>query len=438
LKSDLNILVVGSGGREHALVWKLSQSPRVRTMWCAPGNPGISSLARCMPIGATEKESLADFALRENIDLTVVGPEQPLADGIVDFFRMKNLKIFGPSREAAALEWSKAFAKDFMSRHGIPTASYRVFSSSDAHEASGYVGSCQLPVVIKADGLAAGKGVVICATHQEAQRAVSVALKRGGTGEEDAKVVIEDCMQGEEASVFAVTNGKTYVLLQPAQDHKRLLEGDRGKNTGGMGAYAPALCVTQPIMDRVRAEIIEPTIAGMAAEGKPYSGCLYVGLMITGQGPKVVEYNCRFGDPETQVVLPLYDGDFADLLLSCCDRELNPRMQLQVPDRSAVCVVLASAGYPDAYESGKIISGLEAAMQRKDTVVFHAGTRKLADGSYATAGGRVLGVTSVRASKSFAETIAAAYAAVADISFEGMQYRRDIAARAQPTSRNMS
>ena len=430
MKSDINVLVIGSGGREHALVWKLSQSSRVRNLWCAPGNPGIASLARCVPIKASETEALLEFALRENIALTVVGPEQPLADGIVDRFRARSVRIFGPAKAAAELEWSKTFAKDFMFRHGVPTASYKVFSSSESEGAMNYLDTCQLPVVVKADGLAAGKGVVICGSREEAKSAVADMLKGGRADKSAAKIVLEECMSGEEASVFAVTDGAEYVLLAPAQDHKRLLDGDRGKNTGGMGAYAPAPCVTPQILERIRHEIIEPTIAGMAAERRRYTGCLYVGLMLTEKGPKVVEFNSRFGDPETQVVLPLYDGDLASLLVGCCDGELGSEAVAHNADRSAVCVVLASAGYPDAYETGKAIKGLGVAVRRPDTMVFHAGTTMSSDGSIVTAGGRVLGVTAVRSSGSLAATITAAYDAVEDIRFDGMQFRKDIGAKA--------
>jgi phosphoribosylamine--glycine ligase len=425
----MKVLVIGSGGREHALVWKLAASPQVKEMTCAPGNPGIASLARCVPIPAEAIDGLLAFARGESIDLTVVGPEQPLALGIVDAFRAAGLPVFGPTRNAAELEWSKAFAKNFMRRHDIPTADFRTFGAGETLEALDYAERCSLPVVVKADGLAAGKGVLICATREEVREALAQVMERGTFGNAGGTDVIEEFMEGEEASVFAVTDGEAYVTLAAAQDHKRINDGDRGKNTGGMGAYAPAPCVSNAVLERVRREIIVPTLKGMREEGRPYTGCLYVGLMLTASGPRVVEYNCRFGDPETQVVLPLYGGDLAALFLAAARGELAAA-PAEESRGSAVCVVLVSGGYPDAYPTGAAIHGLDEASVRTDAIVFHAGTRRGPDGALLTAGGRVLGVTAIREDARIDLTIAAAYEAVRGISFDGMHYRRDIGKRA--------
>jgi phosphoribosylamine--glycine ligase len=426
----MNVLVIGSGGREHAIAWKLRQSPQVSTLVCAPGNPGTASIARNVPISPTDIPSLVSLALKEDIGLTVVGPEQPLAEGIVDEFTAAGLRVFGPTKRASELEWSKVFAKNFMRRWNIPTAGAVTFSAAQEESARAYIASCTVPVVLKADGLAAGKGVIVCMTRDEARRGLAEMIDPSVFGAAARHLVMEEFMEGEEASVFAVTDGERCVILSPAQDHKRALDGDRGKNTGGMGAYAPTPRVTPALLSRIMDEIISPTLKGMAAEGRTYKGCLYVGLMLTSSGPKVVEYNCRFGDPETQVVLPLYDGDLVDLCVGACDGRLG-----ELPDRgpmqgSAVCVVLASGGYPDTYEPGKKISGLDAAEGFEGVHVFHAGTRREQDGSLVTSGGRVLGVTAVRRSGPLQSTIAAAYDAVGRISFEGMHFRRDVGKRA--------
>ncbi|HXX65265.1 MAG TPA: phosphoribosylamine--glycine ligase [Bacteroidota bacterium] len=426
----MNVLVIGSGGREHALVWKLAQSARVKKLYCAPGNPGIGSLAELVPLKATDTAGLLEWARQNAIALTVVGPEQPLAEGIVDAFRREGLVIFGPTRSAAELEWSKSFAKDFMMRHNIPTAAYRKFASTERKVAEDYLAHCSLPVVLKADGLAAGKGVIICQSKEEAQRAFAALTQEGTFGSAGSRILVEEFLQGEEASVFAVTDGTHSVVLAPAQDHKRVFDDDRGKNTGGMGAYAPAPCVTSEVLELVVRKIITPTLKGMVSEGRTYTGCLYVGLMLTKKGPMVVEYNCRFGDPETQAVLPLYQGDLAELLYAASSGAVKGDGEPSPAGGSAVCVVIASGGYPDAFASGKKISGLHQAESREGIVVFHAGTRQGPDGSVVTSGGRVLGVTDVGRSKSLAETIAAAYNAVSDISFEGMHYRKDIGRKA--------
>jgi len=426
----MNVLVIGSGGREHALVWKLAQSARVKKLYCAPGNPGIGSLAELIPLKATDIAALLAWARRNAVTLTVVGPEQPLAEGIVDAFRREGLAIFGPTRSAAELEWSKSFAKDFMVRHHIPTAAYRKFGSTERKEAMEYLTGCSLPVVLKADGLAAGKGVIVCQDREEALAAFVTLSEPGTFGIAGSTILVEDCLSGEEASVFAVTDGTHSVLLAPAQDHKRVFDDDRGKNTGGMGAYAPAPCVTAEVLDRVVREIVTPTLGGMVSEGRTYTGCLYVGLMLTKKGPMVVEYNCRFGDPETQAVLPLYQGDFAELLYAASTAGVKGDGLISAIGGSAVCVVIASGGYPDAFATGKKIAGLPQAESREGIVVFHAGTRRDPDGSIVTSGGRVLGVTAVGRSTGLVETIVGAYNAVSDISFEGMHFRSDIGRKA--------
>ena len=426
----MNILVIGSGGREHALVWKLAQSPRVEKIYCTPGNPGIASLALPFPAESADVPRMIAEARRLEIALTVVGPEGPLAAGIVDAFREAGLGIFGPTRRAAELEWSKAFAKDFMKRHSIPGASYRIFHPGEDVEARSYIRSSPLPLVIKADGLASGKGVIVCHSRDEAVRALGEIRDPSSFGNAGSTVVVEEFMEGEEASVFAVTDGARFVTLASAQDHKRAFDGDTGRNTGGMGAYAPAPRVTASLLARIGKEIIGPTLRGMAEEGRPYTGCLYVGLMLTREGPKVVEYNCRFGDPETQVVLPLYEGDLAGLLLDSVSGNIRPPPTLVPANGSAVCVVLASGGYPGTYETGKAITAPGTDETPRGVMLFHAGTGRGPGGSLVTAGGRVIGVTAVGREGGMAETIAAAYEAVGRISFEGMHYRRDIGARA--------
>jgi phosphoribosylamine--glycine ligase len=423
----MKILIIGSGGREHALVWKLSSSPRVTGLYCAPGNPGIAKLATLVPLKANDSAGLAEFVRREGIDLTVVGPEQPLAEGIVDLFQDRSLTVFGPTRRAAELEWSKAFAKEFMERHGIPTASCKIFGTGDGEAAREFLRTCPLPVVVKADGLAAGKGVIICQQRGEAMTALHEMAEDRVFGPAGATIVIEEYMSGPEASVFAVCDGTRHVTLAPAQDHKRVFDDDQGKNTGGMGAYAPTPFVSAQVLQEVEDRIIEPTIRGMASEGRPYSGCLYVGLMLTADGPKVVEYNSRFGDPETQVVLPLYGGDLAELLSAAARGTLASVPSASVTGH-AVCVVLASKGYPDAYETGMPITGLEKAEGLPGIVVFHAGT-KLLNNTLVTGGGRVLGVTAV-AGGSLRQAVTNAYNAVSTVGFEGVHYRGDIARKA--------
>ena len=368
------------------------------------------------------------FAVEHSIDLTVVGPEQPLVLGLVDSFKEKGLAVFGPTKAAARLEGSKAFAKDFMARHNIPTARSKTFSSSQREAAEQYMKELAFPVVVKADGLAAGKGVIICDNREAGSRALDEIMGQKVFGSAGDMIVIEEFLRGEEVSVFAVCDGADFALLAPAQDHKRILDGDQGKNTGGMGAYAPAPIMSEALKERVAREIIEPTIRGMAAEGSPYCGCLYAGLMVTERGPQVLEYNCRFGDPETQVVIPLIDGDLAGLLHSAATGALD-RKQAGQHAASAVCVVIASRGYPDAYETGKEIRGLETVNLEEGEVVFHAGTRN-EKGHIVTSGGRVLGVTAVGYGHDLPGTIQAAYRIVDRITFDGAYFRSDIGQKA--------
>jgi len=424
----MNILVIGSGGREHALVWKLHQSPRVKSIFCAPGNAGIEQFAVPVQLKPADIKGLLKFAKEKKIDLTVVGSEQPLVEGLVDVFEENGFKVFGPSKSAAQLEGSKVFSKDFMVRHNIPTAGYRIFTAAEYDSAKKYINTLNPPMVLKADGLAAGKGVIICNDRQEALVALDeIVLKKafGGAGD---KIVIEEFLAGEEASVFVLTDGDRFAMLSSAQDHKRILDGDLGKNTGGMGAYAPAPIVTKEILEQVVRKVVNPTLNGMKQEGFPYRGCLYIGLMITAGKIKVLEYNCRFGDPETQVVVPLIDGDLAEIFLSIAERKLDPS-KVKLHQATAVCVVMASQGYPEKYQSGKQIYGLENSRMEDGVVVFHAGTRK-DGGKIVTSGGRVLGVTAIGFNDELDQTILNAYNAVGKITFDGAYYRSDIGKKA--------
>ena len=417
----MKILVIGSGGREHALVWKIKQSPLVSEIYCAPGNAGIAALAEIVPIKANNHNELLQFAHEKSIDLTVVGPEQPLTEGIVDLFESEGLKIFGPSKLAAELEGSKVYAKQFMQKYHIPTAEFRSFSASERFDAERYVDEIPVPIVIKADGLAAGKGVSICETKEQTLEALDFMFAKKIFGNAGLNIVIEEYLSGEEASVFALTDGKEFILLSPAQDHKRIFDGDKGKNTGGMGSYAPAPIMSDEIISKVKRGIIRPTLSGMAKEGRLYKGCLYVGLMITETGPKVIEYNCRFGDPETQVVLPLIDEDIVRIMLDIANGKLS-ETKIKLSDAHAVCVVLASGGYPDSFEIDKQIYGLESVTD-KDVVVFHSGTKYNKD-NIVTSGGRVLGVTAI--GQGLEGTIDKTYRAVEKITFDGAYYRSDI------------
>lgn len=421
----MKILVVGSGGREHAIVQSLANSPRVSGILVAPGNAGTASAARNVPVPVVDVHALSDLAERESVDLTIVGPEQPLVAGVVDHFIVRGLRIVGPTAAAARLEGSKAFAKSFMVRYRIPTADFRTFGLTDVEAANEFIDEVGAPVVVKASGLAAGKGAVVCDSVAAARKAVRKMLIDRTFGSAGEEVVVEEFMAGNEASVFAVCDGSDFVLLSTAQDHKRVGEGDTGPNTGGMGAYAPAVIMDDDTLERVVETIVRPTLAGMVLEGCPYTGFLYVGLMLTDDGPRVVEYNCRLGDPEAQVVLPLLRTDLAEVLECCADRRLGG-LKVEHYDGAAACVVLCSGGYPGSYREGIVIGGLDRAGNREGVSVFHAGTS--ADGDrIVTAGGRVVGVTAVGVDLERALDLA--YGAVADVSFEGMHYRRDIGRR---------
>lgn len=425
----MKVLVLGGGGREHALAWKLAQSPRVTKLYAAPGNPGIAAAAESVKVDHNSIAALADFAAAEGIDLSVVGPEGYLALGLVDEFQRRGLKVFGPTRAAAALEADKTFAKDFMARHGIPTAAYRAFSAPE--EARAYLHARGTPVVVKANGLAAGKGVFVCQTPDEAEHAVTDLMERRVFGEAGERVVIEDFMAGEEASLLVLTDGETALPLPLAQDHKRIGEGDAGPNTGGMGAYAPAGVLGSAEAERVMETIVRPTLRGMAVEGRPYRGVLYVGLMVTPDGPRVVEFNCRFGDPEAQAVLPLIRSDLAELFLAAAKGSLGG-LSVELHAGNTVCVVLASGGYPGDYRTGLPITGLNRAADVPGVTVFHAGTARRGD-EVVTAGGRVLNV--VGSGPDFASARERAYTAVEQIGFEGAYYRRDIAWREEVRGR---
>ncbi len=427
----MKILVIGSGGREHAICWKLSKSPSTPALYCAPGNAGTAQVAENVPIAATDVQGLLVWAKNHGIDLTVVGPEAPLAEGIVDAFRAEGLRIFGPTRVAAQLETSKAFAKDFMRRHHIPTAAYRVFHEGEQDEARAFLRDAAYPVVLKASGLAAGKGVVIARGYDEAGLEADAMLSGTAFGDAGRTLVIEEFLEGVEASVFALTDGNRFVTLAPAQDHKRILDNDMGKNTGGMGAYAPTPFVPTEVLADIKIRIIKPVIDGMKADGVPFTGVLFVGIMLTDEGPKVLEFNCRFGDPETQVVLPLIDEDLVRLLDDIARGDLQ-RNRIALHDANAVCVVMAASGYPDTYDTGRRISGLESIdPDAEGVLVFHSGTKLGSDG-VVTAGGRVLGVTALGPGRDLRDTITLAYSAVARIRFDGAYYRTDIGRKALP------
>ena len=419
----MRILVIGGGGREHALVWKLAQSPRVEKIYCAPGNPGIGQIAECVNISVDNIKALCGFAREHNVDLTVVGPEKPLTDGIVDYFTAQGLKIFGPTQEAAQLEGSKTFAKERMQEYHIPTADFAVFSS--AAQAKNYIEKKGVGIVVKADGLAAGKGVVVATTAAEAIAAIDEIMLKKVHGDAGNQVVLEELLIGEEASLLAFTDGTTVVPMVAAQDHKRVGDGDTGPNTGGMGAYAPAPVVTPELLKQIQETILQPMIDGLRNDGILYQGCLYAGLMITADGPKVIEFNARFGDPETQVVLPLLKTDLVPVLEACMDGTLA-ECNVSWKNSAAVCVVVAAGGYPGEYRKGDVIKGLYDA-EAKDAVVFHAGTG-LSGENVVTHGGRVLGVTAV--AETIADAVNKVYPAVEQIKFSGMQYRKDIAHRA--------
>jgi len=420
----MKILLIGSGGREHSIALSIKKSPLCTELVCAPGNPGMANLGKCLPVEVANPKAIAEIAKNEKADFTVIGPEIPLVAGVVDEFKKQGMKIFGPTAAAAQLEGSKAFSKEFMKRHKIPTAAYETFT--DLQKAKNYLKEHPAPIVVKASGLAAGKGAIVCASDEEALNAVEEMLgEKAVFGESGKTVVIEEFMDGEEASIFAVCDGKDYILLAPAQDHKRIFDDDKGPNTGGMGAYAPAPLVNKEMLSKIKKEIVEPTLQGMSKEGNPYTGVLFIGIMATKQGPKVVEYNCRLGDPETQAVLAVYKGDLFDLFHKASIGKLKEIAETE-PQGYAAVVVIASKGYPGKYESGKAISGIDAA-EKKGAVVLHAGT-KLQNGELQTAWGRVFGV--VGKSDSLKAALDIAYSGVNEIKFDGAYFRKDIGKKA--------
>lgn len=422
----MNVLVIGRGGREHAIVWALAKSPKVRRLYCAPGNAGIAELAECAPIAENRFDDIARFALERRIDLVVVGPDDPLGAGIVDALEARGLAVFGPNRAAAEIESSKVFMKGLLKKYGIPTAAYETFDRYE--DALAYVESRPLPIVIKADGLAAGKGVVVARTREEAVEALRRAMVERVFGASGDRVVIEEFMEGQEMSILSFVDGETVRPMVPAQDHKPVFDGDRGPNTGGMGTYAPLPHIPESVVREAVERIIKPTAKAMVAEGRPFRGVLYAGLMVTADGPKVVEFNSRFGDPEAQVVLPLLESDLLDVLLAVVEGRLD-RADIRWNDKAAVCVIAASAGYPGDYRKGVPIEGIDRV---RDAIVFHAGTARDGD-RIVTSGGRVLGVTALGAT--IAEARAKAYEQLAHIRFDGMHYRTDIARRALEAAR---
>jgi phosphoribosylamine---glycine ligase len=418
----MNVLVIGSGGREHALCWKIKQSPLVNKVYCAPGNGGIAGIAECVSIKADDLSELLAFALDRAIGLTVVGPEVPLVAGIVNTFERAGLKIFGPTRAAAKLEGSKVYAKEFMAYYKIPTARYISCASIDAAKSA--LPLFSLPVVVKADGLAAGKGVVICQSRKDAEDALRAIMADQIFKHAGARVVIEEFLTGEEASILAICDGKDFVLLDSSQDHKRIFDNDEGPNTGGMGAYSPAPVVTSSLMGDIVKKVIQPVVAGMAKEGFPFKGVLYAGIMVTKDGPKVLEFNVRFGDPETQAILPRLKTDLVELMILAVEGRLKDK-KLEWDKRTCMCVVLAAGGYPGEYETDHVIKGLDTLP--REAVVFHAGTKNR-DNEVVTAGGRVLGVTAL--GEDVAGAIKNVYQAVEKISFTGCHYRKDIGKKA--------
>jgi phosphoribosylamine--glycine ligase len=428
----MKVLVVGSGGREHALVWKIAQSPKVDNIYCAPGNAGTADLAENVDIKADDIQALLEFAKENKIDLTVVGPEAPLVAGIVNLFEKEGLKIFGPRQEAAIIEGSKVFSKNFMVKNGIPTAQAGIFDN--IKEAKEHINEVGAPIVVKADGLAAGKGVIVCKTKEEALSAVELIMEKKEFGRAGDKVVIEECLEGEEASIIAFTDGTSVIPLASSQDHKRVFDGDKGPNTGGMGAYSPAPVVTDRLMEEIDVNILRPFVAGMNQEGIKYKGVIYAGIMVTKKGPLVLEFNARFGDPETQPILMRMRSDIVPIFEAIIDEKLDDRL-IEWDEKAAVCVVLAAGGYPGHYEKGMAISGLDRIFQLENVVVFHAGTKLgtkgLGTGDWGkvlTNGGRVLGVSALGDSIKFA--IDKAYQAVNLIHFKGMHYRKDIGKKA--------
>ena len=419
----MRILVIGNGGREHALCWALAKSAHLEALFCIPGNAGIAQAATCASVRLSDFAAIIRYARDQRISLVVIGPEAPLVEGLADRLRAEGFLVFGPGAKAAALEGSKAFAKEFMRRHNIPTAAFRVFG--DHTEAIRFTRASEGRLVVKADGLAAGKGVLLPETPADAAAAIQRIMVERAFGDAGSRIVIEQCLVGEEVSVMAFADGQNFSAMISARDHKRIFDSDRGPNTGGMGAYAPTRIVDDILMQEIADSILKPTIGGLSAEGHPFVGCLYAGLMITDDGPRVLEFNCRFGDPETQVVLPLLRSDLVEILMACVEGQLDLE-QIDWADEFAVCVVLASRGYPGKYEKGTPIKGLDS-ITDPNTIVFHAGTSR-DNGDIVTNGGRVLGVTAL--GKTPDEAVTRAYGAVEQIRFKGMQYRSDIGYRA--------
>ena len=417
----MKVLVIGGGGREHAICWKLSKSPKVDELYCAPGNAGIAEVAKCVDIGVMDFEKMADFKKKEAFDLIVVGPDDPLAGGIVDVLEEKGLRVFGPRKNAAILEGSKAFSKDLMKKYGIPTAAYETFDTPEA--ALKYLETAPVPIVLKADGLALGKGVLICNTREEAKEGVKTLMLDKQFGHAGDRIVVEQFMTGREVSVLSFVDGKTIKIMTSAQDHKRAKDGDQGLNTGGMGTFSPSPFYTPEVDEFCKKHIYQATVDAMKAEGREFKGIIFFGLMLTADGPKVLEYNARFGDPETQVVLPRMKNDIVDVFEACVDGTLD-QIDLQFEDNAAVCVVLASDGYPEHYEKGKKITGLENFKDKDGYYVFHAGSKFDAEGNILTNGGRVLGVTAT--GKDLKEARANAYKATEWVNFENKYMRHDI------------
>lgn len=417
----MKVLVIGGGGREHAICWKLSKSPKVDELYCAPGNAGIAEVAKCVDIGVMDFEKMADFAKKEAFDLVVVGPDDPLAGGIVDVLEEKGLRVFGPRKNAAILEGSKAFSKDLMKKYGIPTAAYETFDTPEA--ALNYLETAPVPIVLKADGLALGKGVLICNTREEAKEGVKTLMLDKQFGHAGDRIVVEQFMTGREVSVLSFVDGKTIKIMTSAQDHKRAKDGDQGLNTGGMGTFSPSPFYTPEVDEFCKKHIYQATVDAMKAEGREFKGIIFFGLMLTADGPKVLEYNARFGDPETQVVLPRMKNDIVDVFEACVDGTLD-QIDLQFEDNAAVCVVMASDGYPEHYEKGKKITGLENFKDKDGYYVFHAGSKFDAEGNILTNGGRVLGVTAT--GKDLKEARANAYKATEWVNFENKYMRHDI------------
>jgi len=421
----MNVLVVGGGGREHALVWKIAQSPIVKHLYCAPGNPGIAQHAQCVGLNAEDITGILQFCREKKIELVVVGPEAPLCMGMADELREHGgVRVFGPSRAAAELEGSKVFAKQTMHKHAIPTAPFKVFD--DAHDAHTYVDRAGAPIVVKADGLAAGKGVIVCRTVEKAHEAIRMIMEERAFGKAGERVVIEECLSGEEISVLAITDGRRIIPLQPAQDHKAVYDNDEGPNTGGMGAYSPVPHVASSVLDDIERRVLVPAVHAMRISGRRYRGVLYAGIMLTANGPQVLEFNIRWGDPEAQPLLMRIKSDIVPLMVAAAEGNLG-EAEIEWDQRAALCVVMASRGYPGQYEKGKVIEGLDRVARLPDVMVFHAGT-SMSEGRIVTSGGRVLGVTAL--GRDVAEARARAYEAVELIRWDGVHYRSDIGLKA--------